>query len=129
MKTNESILAQETISYNDIKLLKNRSNKDGKDVISYESFKPIQIDSDGGDRELKWLKSLLTSKGKPRKGTRLSRREIDIIQHATNEDFEFIGFYDNGGFDYRNYKPIYKVGGMVYAPNCIGRKILYFRIK
>ena len=123
MKTNESILAQETISYNDIKLLKNRSNKDGKDVINYDSFEPMQIDSASGAKGLDWLKSLLTSKGEPRKGVCLGYREIDIIQHATNEYFEFMGFYDDGFRGYVNLKPIYRVGSMQYVPFCKEQKI------
>ena len=67
MKTNETILSQNVISYNDIKLIKNRSNKDGKDVINYDSFEPTKIDHDSGIKGLVWLKSLLTSKGEPRK--------------------------------------------------------------
>ena len=123
MKTNESILAQKTISYNDIKLLKNRSNKDGEDVINYDSFEPMQIDSDGGTKRLEWLKSLLTSKGEPRKNINLGYREIDIINNATNEDFEFMGFYDDGGYGYHNFKPIYRVGCMEYVPYANGKKI------
>ena len=96
MKTNEVILSQKEISYSDIKLLKNRSNKDAEDVINYEYFKPIQIDSYVGTKCLKWLKSLLTSKGDPRKGVNIGYREIDIINNATCEDFEFVGFYDAG---------------------------------
>ena len=47
MKTNETILSQKVISYNDIKLLKNRSNKFGsKDVINYDSFEHTKIDHD-----------------------------------------------------------------------------------
>ena len=69
MKTNETILSQNVISYNDIKLLKDRSNKFGsKDVINYDSFEPTKIDHDSGEKGLTWLKSLLTSKGEPRKG-------------------------------------------------------------
>lgn len=123
MKTNESILAQETISYNDIKLLKNRSNKDGKDVINYDSFEPIKIDHDSGEKGLTWLKSLLTSKGEPRKGANLGYREIDIINNATSNDFMFEGFYDDGNRDFRNYKPIYEVCGMEYVPYGNGQKI------
>jgi hypothetical protein len=124
MKTNEQILSEVKsngfITYSQISLLKNRSNKASKDVIKYDdSFEPMQIDSVSGTKGLEWLKSLLTSKGEPRKGICLGYREIDIIQHATNEDFEFMGFYDEGN-GYHNYKPIYKVCGMEYVPfaNC-----------
>jgi hypothetical protein len=123
MKTNEQILAQKSISYNDIKLLKNRSNKEQKDIINYDNFEPIQIDSLGGAKGLEWLKSLLNSKGEPRKDVNLGYREIDIIKSATNEDFYFCGFYDSGNRYCRNYLPIYEVLGMEYIPYCSGEKI------
>lgn len=123
MKTNEQILTQSIISYNDIKLLKRRSNKEGKDIINYDNFEPIQIDNLGGAKGLDWLKSLLTSKGEPRKGVNLGYREIDIISRATNEDFYFCGFYDAGNRYYHYYLPIYEVLGMEYIPNCRGEKI------
>ena len=124
MKTNEVILSQKEISYSDIKLLKNRANKVGsKDPIYYDTFDPIKIDFESGNKGLVWLRSLLNTKGKPRKGVCLGYREIDIIIHATNEDFEFIGFYDDGSYGYKNFKPIYKVGGMEYVPFANGQKI------
>lgn len=123
MKTNESILSQQIISYNDIKLLKNRSNKNGIDVINYDIFDPTQIDKVSGRKSLDWLKSLLNSKGEPRKGVNLGYREIDIINNATPNDFIFGGFYDDGNKYLHNYKPIYKVCGMEYVPYCNGQKI------
>ena len=125
MKTNEQILSEVKsngfITYSQISLLKNRSNKANKDVINYDdNFEGFSIDNVSGTKGLAWLKSLLNSKGEPRKNTCLGYREIDIIQHATNEDFEFMGFYDDGGYGYHNFKPIYRVGGMEYVPyaNC-----------
>lgn len=123
MKANEQILEQKVISYNDIKLLKNRSNKEQKDIINYDNFEPIQIDSLGGAKGLEWLKSLLNSKGEPRKGINLGYRELDIISSATNEDFYFCGFYDAGNISYKLYLPIYEVLGMEYIPYCRGEKI------
>jgi hypothetical protein len=123
MKTNEQILGQKVLSYNDINLLKNRSNKEQKDIINYDKFEPIQIDSLGGAKGLEWLKSLLNSKGEPRKDVNLGYREIDIIKSATNEDFYFCGFYDAGNRYCRNYLPIYEVLGMEYIPYCSGEKI------
>ena len=123
MKTNESILSQQIISYNDIKLLKNRSNKNGIDVINYDIFDPIQIDKVSGRKGLDWLKLLLNTKGEPRKGANLGYREIDIINNATPNDFIFNGFYDDGNRDFHNYKPIYEVCGMEYVPYCNGQKI------
>lgn len=128
MKTNEQILSEVKsngfITYSQISLLKNRSNKDNQDAINYDdSFKGFAIDKISGAKGLSWLKSLLTSKGDPRKGVCLGYREIDIILHATNEDFEFMGFYDDGSYGYKNFKPIYKVGGMEYVPFANGQKI------
>ena len=128
MKANEQILNEVKsngfITYSQISLLKNRSNKDNQDVINYDDdFEGFAIDKISGAKGLSWLKSLLTSKGEPRKGVCLGYREIDIIQHATNEDFEFMGFYDDGFKGYVNLKPIYKVGGMEYVPFANGQKI------
>ena len=66
---------------------------------------------------------MLTSKGEPKKNVSLGYREIDIIQNASNEDFEFMGFYDDGGYGYHNFKPIYRVCGMEYIPYANGQKI------
>ena len=123
MKTNETILSQKVISYNDIKLLKNRANKVGEDKIDYGTFEPINLDHDSGIKGLVWLKSLLTSKGEPRKGVSLGYREINIINNATPNDFMFEGFYDDGNRDFHNYKPIYEICGMEYIPYCHGEKI------
>ena len=123
MKTNEQILAQKVISYNDIKLLKNRSNKMQKDVINYDTFDAMQIDNKGGEKGLDWLKSLLTSKREPRKGISLGYRELETIAIATNESFYFCGFYDAGNRYCKNYLPIYRVLDMEYIPYCRGEKI------
>ena len=128
MKTNEQILSEVKsncfITYSQISLLKNRSNKANKDAINYDrDFEGFAIDKESGTKGLQWLKSLLNSKGEPRKNVCLGYREIDIIKNATNEDFEFMGFYDDGGFGYHNFKPIYRVGGMEYIPYANGKKI------
>ena len=128
MKTNEQILSEVKsncfITYSQISLLKNRSNKANKDAINYDGdFEGFAIDKESGTKGLQWLKSLLNSKGEPRKNVCLGYREIDIIKNATNEDFEFMGFYDDGGCGYHNFKPIYRVGGMEYIPYANGQKI------
>ena len=123
MKTNEQILAQKTISYNDIQLLKNRSNKEQKDVINYDTFECMQIDKEGGEKGLEWLKSLLTAKGSPRKNISLGYREIEAIAIATNESFYFCGFYNAGNRHCSNYLPIYRVLDVEYIPYCRGEKI------
>ena len=124
MKTNKQILSEVKsncfITYSQISLLKNRSNKANQDVINYDdNFDGFNVDNVSGAKGLAWLKSLLNSKGEPRNKVCLGYREIDIIQHATNEDFKFVGFYDDGR-GYHNFKPIYRVGGMEYIPyaNC-----------
>ena len=126
MKTNEKIFSEISengfITYKQISLLKNRSNKEQKDCINYDSFEGFEIDPESGEKGLLWLKSLLNRNGEPKKGISLGYREIDIIQHATNEDFEFMGFYDDGR-GYHNFKPIYRVGGMEYIPYANGEKI------
>ena len=129
MKTNEQILSEVKsngfITYSQISLLKNRSNKANQDIINYDyNFEGFNVDKVSGTKGLAWLKSLLNSKGEPRKDACLGYREIDIIQHATNEDFEFVGFYnDNIGYGHHNFKPIYRVCGMEYVPYANGQKI------
>ena len=128
MKTNEQILSEVKsngfITYAQISLLKNRSDKAKQDILNYDdNFEGFVIDDVSGAKGLQWLKSLLNSKGDPRKNVCLGYREIDIIQHATNEYFEFVGFYDDGGYGYHNFKPIYRVGGMEYIPYANGQKI------
>ena len=128
MKTNEQILSEVKsngfITYSQISLLKNRSNKANKDIIDYDdNFEGFNVDKVSGAKGLAWLKSLLNSKGEPRKDACLGYREIDIIQHATNEDFEFVGLYDDICYGHHNFKPIYRVGAMEYIPYANGQKI------
>ena len=97
--------------------LKSRSNKAQKDILDYDTLTPdggIPIAPEWSAKGLQWLRSLLTSKGEPRKGQNLGYREISIIQSATPEEFSFIGFYDNGRGWYRDYLPVYNCGGMEY---------------
>ena len=127
MKTNAQILSEAKskgfITYSQISLLKNRSYKANQDIINYDdTFEGFNVDKVSGTKGLAWLRSLLNSKGEPRKGTYLGCREIDIIQHATNEDFKFMGFFDDG-YGYHNFRPIYKVGGMKYIPYASDKKI------
>ena len=128
MKTNEQVLNEIKengfITYAQIRLLKNRSNKDNKDAINYDDdFEGFSVDKESGTKGLQWLKSLLNSKGEPRKNVSLDYRGIYIIQNSSNEDFEFMGFYDDGRYGYHNFKPIYRVGGMEYVPYANGQKI------
>ena len=123
MKTNEQIFSEISekgcITYKQISLLKNRSNKEQKDCINYDSFEGFEIDPESGEKGLLWLKSLLNRNGDPKKGVSLGYREIEIIKTAKNTDFEFGGFCRY----FKNFKPIYRVGGMEYIPYCNGEKI------
>ena len=97
--------------------LKSRSNKAQKDLLDYDTLTPdggIPISPEWSEKGIQWLRSLLTSKGEPRRGQNLRAREIEIIKTATPEDFSFIGFYDNGRGWCRNYLPVYNCGGMEY---------------
>ena len=40
-----------------------------------------------------------------------------IIQNAKPEDFTFKGFYNAGMYGFRNYVPVYGIGGMEYYVN------------
>ena len=127
MKTNEQILSEVKengyIAYSQISLLKNRSNKEQKDCINYDSFEGFEIDPESGAKGLSWLKSLLNRNGEPKKGVSLGYREIDIINNASINDFIFNGFYDSGNRYYKNFQPIYRLNGMEYIPYCNGEKI------
>ena len=127
MKTNEQIFSEISengfITYKQISLLKNRSNKEQKDCINYDSFEGFPVDSESGEKGLSWLKSLLNRNGEPKKGISLGYREIDIINNASINDFIFNGFYDSGNRYYKNFQPIYRLNGMEYIPYCNGEKI------
>ena len=108
--------------------LKSRSNKAQKDLLDYDTINPdgygTKIAPEWATKGLQWLKGLLTTKGEPRKGQNLGYREIEIIKTATPEDFTFIGFYDNGRGWYRNYVPVYNIGGMEYFVECGNIKVI-----
>ena len=119
----EDVRANGFMTEKDMKLLKNRSNKEGKDLFDYNLYESINdgygipIDEEWANKGIKWLKSLLKKNGEPKAGQPLGYREIDIIQTAEPEDFTFRGFYDAGGYGFRNYIPLYGIGGMEYYVN------------
>ena len=127
MKTNDQIFSEISengfITYKQISLLKNRSNKEQKDCINYDSFEGFSIDPETGTKGLLWLKSLIKRDGEPKANVSLGYREIDIIQNASINDFIFNGFYDSGNGYYKNFQPIYRLNGMEYIPYCNGEKI------
>lgn len=104
----------------DMKLLKNRSNNEGMDLFDYDLCESIngkygiRIDEEWANKAIKWLKSLLKNNGEPKAGQNLGYREIEIIQTAEPRDFTFLGFYDAGRYGFREYIPVYRLGGMEY---------------
>lgn len=126
-RTNEMIFADIRangfMTERDMKLLKNRSNNEQKDCFDYDLLNSINngygipIDEEWANKGIKWLKSLLKKNGEPKAGQNLGYREIDIIQTAEPEDFTFRGFYDAGRYGFRNYIPLYGIGGMEYYVN------------
>ena len=120
----EEVRAKGVVTEKDMKLLKNRSNKEGKDFFDYDLMESlssgygIPIDEEWANKGIKWLKSLLTKKGEPKSGQSLGYREIDIIQTAEPSDFTFRGFYDAGRYGFRNFLPLYGIAGMEYYVPC-----------
>lgn len=119
------IAATGTITKKQMQLLKNRSNAQGKDVFNYAIIDRMDVhcSEDFARQGLKWLRALLKQDGSPRAGVTLGPREIDIIHAATEEDFNFRGFYA-AGRNGRIFLPIYEVLGMEYISYCEG-EIIY----
>ena len=120
----EDVRANGFMTEKDMKLLKNRSNKEGKDFFDYDLMESlssgygIPIDEEWANKGIVWLKSLLKKNGEPKSGQSLGYREIDIIQTANPSDFTFRGFYDAGRYGFRNFLPLYGIGGMEYYVSC-----------
>ena len=120
----EDVRANGFMTEKDMKLLKNRSNEEVKDLFDYNLYKSINdgygipIDEEWANKGIKWLKSLLKKNGEPKSGQSLGYREIDIIQTAEPSDFTFRGFYDAGRYGFRYYIPLYGIAGMEYYVSC-----------
>ena len=120
----EEVRANGFMTEKDMKLLKSRSNKEGKDFFDYDLMESlssgygIPIDEEWANKGIKWLKSLLKKNGEPKSGQSLGYREIDIIQTADPSDFTFRGFYDAGRYGFRNFLPLYGIAGMEYYVSC-----------
>ena len=120
----EDVRANGFMTEKDMKLLKNRSNKEGKDFFDYDLMESlssgygIPIDEEWANKGIVWLKSLLKKNGEPKSGQSLGYREIDIIQTADPSDFTFRGFYDAGRYGFRNFLPLYGIAGMEYYVSC-----------
>lgn len=123
-RTNEMIFADVRangfMTEKDMKLLKNRSNKDEKDYFDYDLIESINagygipIDDKWANKGFVWLKSLLKKNGEPKAGQSLGYREIEIIRSLKPEDFSFKGFYDAGNGWHHCFVPLYDAGGMEY---------------
>ena len=120
----EDVRANGFMAEKDMELLKNRSNKEGKDFFDYDLMESlssgygIPIDEEWANKGIVWLKSLLKKNGEPKSGQSLGHREIDIIQTAEPSDFTFRGFYDAGRYGFRNFLPLYGIAGMEYYVSC-----------
>ena len=118
----EDVRANGFMTEKDMKLLKNRSNKDKRDYFDYDLMESlssgygIPIDEEWANKGIKWLKSLLKKNGEPKSGQSLGYREIEIIKNADPSDFTFRGFYNVGGgmSGFRYSVPLYGIGGMEY---------------
>ena len=123
MKTNELIYKEISesgvITESNMKLLKNRSNKAGRDLFDYDFLEnfadgcgiPLAIEQ--GAKGLLWLKRFINKKGD---SNIYGYRELEIVQNADPSDFLFQGFYDAGNYSNRYYLPVYSVNGMQYVP-------------
>lgn len=123
MKTLESIFSEikerGVITKQQLQLLKNRSNREQKDVISYDWLESvgdgygIPLTEEQGVQGLNWLKKFIKKNG----GSNVyGYRELEIINNANPCDFVFKGFYDAGNGWFRNFLPIYQLNGMEYIP-------------
>lgn len=123
MKALESIFSEikerGVITKQQLQLLKNRSNREQKDVISSDWFESvgdgygIPLTEEQGVQGLNWLKKFIKKNGE---SNVYGYREMDIIKNASPSDFVFKGFYDAGNGWFRNFLPIYQLNGMEYIP-------------
>lgn len=123
MKTLESIFSEIKengfISKSQLQTLKNRSNRERKDVINYDWLESvgdgygIPLTEEQGIQGLNWLKKFIKKNGE---SNVYGYRELEIIGNASPSDFIFKGFYDAGNGWFRDFLPIYQVNGMEYIP-------------
>jgi hypothetical protein len=122
MKTNEQIFAeikkQGFITKQQMQLLKNRSNREGKDLFDYSLIESINdgygipITREQGEIGLTWLKRFAKKRDTP-----FGWRELNIIDKASANGFTFRGFYDAAKYrGHVNLQPIYELNGMEYVP-------------
>ena len=108
------------ISEREINFLKNRSNKEGRDLFNYDLLDEVgeeygvPVTPEQGAKALHWLQSLIKRNGEPKSGQNLGFREIEIIKNATKDDFSFVGFYDAANRYFSVFVPVYRCGAMEY---------------
>lgn len=119
----ENVRKSGYISEREINLLKNRSNKEGRDLFNYDLVDEVgegygvQVTPEQGAKGLHWLQGLIKRNGQPKAGQNLGWREIEIIKTSTAKDFTFCGFYAAGNRYFTKFVPLYSVGGMEYYIN------------
>jgi hypothetical protein len=122
MKSNEQIFAeireQGYITEQQMKLLKNRSNREGRDLFDYDLVEQmnngygIPVTYEQGVKGLAWL-----TKFAKKRNTPFGYRELHIVLNASPDDFAFKGFYNASHYkDHVNLQPIYELNGMEYVP-------------
>lgn len=108
------------ITEQQINLLKNRSNRVGKDLINYDllysgyNWDAIPVTYEQGYKGLRWLQGLIKRNGEPKAGQNLGYREIEIIINATPSDFSFVQLHNVGNRVINRFVPIYRCGAMDY---------------
>lgn len=123
MKTNDQLFIeiskQGFVTKQQLQLLKNRSNREQKDIIDYDWLESvgdgygIPLTEEQGVQGLNWLKRFIKRNGE---SNVYGYREVEIINSASPSDFTFQGLYDAGNEWHRNFLPVYGLNGMEYIP-------------
>lgn len=114
MQTNEQIFDeirnQGFITERQIKLLKQRSQREQRDLFDY-SLKESVSEGDGVPVAAEWgAKGLVALKkwAKQRKAL-VGWRENNVIEHATADSFRFKGFHNCGSETVKDFQAVYLV--------------------
>ena len=116
----------------DMKLLKNRFNKEQRDCFDYtfgaiNNGYGIPLDEEWANKEMKWMKSMLKKNGDPKSWANIGYREAEIIQNAMPEDFRFMGFYDAGVYGVKDHIPVYWLRALTMKAVNGGMKYYVYR--
>lgn len=123
MKTLESVYSEIVesgmISKSNLQLLKNRANREQKNLLDYNTrfqlgFEfGIPLTEEQGLQALNWLKKFIRKDGS---SDIYGNEAIDCIMNASPSDFVLRAFYEAGRENNRYYMPIYHLGEMEYIP-------------